>query len=114
VIMKSLAHPEDLTLEELRIMDAYLLVAINEERRRMVLARSGLQVVEEENVLLFYFSNRFAQEWWQEFTSEGEDMSEEINAEIDRLIRSAADTEMTPNFFRNLGQRMDIKSTEEL
>ena len=58
VIMKSLAHPEDLTLEELRIMDAYLLVAINEERRRMVLARSGLKVVEEENVLLFYFSNR--------------------------------------------------------
>jgi hypothetical protein len=81
-----------------------------------VLSREGLRVdaVEEEALLLFYFGNRFAQEWWQEFTSEGEDMENEINVELDRIIRSAANTDMTRRFFRNLGERIGIKSTEDI
>ena len=116
VIMKALMNPEDLTHEELRIMDAYMLTAVNEARLRMVLARQGLQVdsVEEENILLFYFGNRFGQAWWNEFISEGEDTENELNIELDRIIRSAADTDMTRNFFRGLGQQLGIKSTEEI
>jgi hypothetical protein len=116
VVMKSLTHPEELTLEELRIMDAYLLMSVNEARRKTVLSREGLRVdaVEEENLLIFYFGNRFAQEWWKEFTSEGENMENEINVELDRIIRSAANTDMTRSFFRNLGERISIKSTEDI
>ena len=116
VIMKALMNPEDLTHEELRIMDAYMLTAVNEARLRMVLAQQGLQVdsVEEENILLFYFGNRFGQAWWNEFISEGEDTENELNIELDRIIRSAADTDMTRKFFRGLGQQLGIKSTEEI
>jgi hypothetical protein len=116
VVMKSLTHPEKLTLEELRIMDAYLLTSVNEARRRTVLSREGLRVgaVEEENLLLFYFGNRFAQAGWKEFTSEGEDMDNEVNVELDRIIRSAANTDMTIGFFRSLGERVGIESTEEM
>ena len=116
VVMKSLSSPTELTLEELRIMDAYLLTAVNEARLRLVLARQGLGIdlVEEENILMFYFGNRFAQEWWKQFTSDGENMSNELNAELDRIVRSAAGTDMTLDFFRSLGKRLDIKSTSEI
>ena len=115
-VMKSLTAPENLTLEEIRVMDAYLLTAVNEARRRMVLAKEGLRVdsAEEENILIFYFGNRFAQEWGKEITSNGENMGNDLNIELDRIIRSAADTEMTLDFFRNLGKRLSIKSTEEM
>ena len=114
VVMKSLYDPKELTLEELRIMDAYLLTAVNEARRNMVLAREGLNVaiVAEENLLEFYFGNRFAQEWWKQFFSEGEDKSNEINQELDRIITSAVDPDFTRRFFQTLGDQLEIKSTE--
>lgn len=116
VVMKSLTHPEDLTLEELRIMDAYMLAAVNEERRRMVLEENGLQVtaVEEEDLLLFYFGNEFAQAWWQQFMSDGENRDNHFNEEMIRRIESAAESNMTTDFFRSLGQRLNIKSTQEM
>ena len=116
VVMKSLMHPEELSLEELRIMDAYLLSNVNESRLRLVLAQEGLRVdkTAEENLLTFYFGNRFAQEWWKQFTSHCEDMENEINIELDRIIGLAADTEITVDFFRGLGKRLNIKSTEEI
>ena len=114
--MKSLTNPEELTLAEMRVMDAYLLTAVNEARLRMVLAKEGLHVdsAEEENLLLFYFGNMFAQEWRKQFTTDDENMGNEHNIELDRIIRSAADTDMTLGFFHSLGQRLDIKSTEGL
>ena len=114
IVMKSLTHPEELSLEELRIMDAYLLSAVNEARLRLVLAQNGLRVdsTEEENLLLFYFGNRFAQEWWKQFISSGEDMKNEHNIELDRIIGSAENTDMTLGFFRGLGNRLNIKSVE--
>ena len=116
VVMKSLTHPEDLTLEDLRIMDAYLLAAVNEERRRMVLEENGLQVtaVEEEDLLLFYFGNKFAQAWWQQFMSDGENRNNRFNQEMIRRIESVAESNMTPEFFRSLGQRLNIKATEDM
>ena len=41
-------------------------------------------------------------------------MENEINVELDRIIRSAANTDMTRSFFRNLGERISIKSTEDI
>ena len=97
-------------------MDAYLLSAVNEARLRLVLTQEGLRVdsTEEENLLYFYFGNRFAQEWWKQFTSSGEDMENELNVELDRIIGSAENTDMTLEFFRSLGKRLNIKSTKEI
>ena len=116
VVMKSLTHPADLSLEELRVMDAYLLSAVNEARLRLVLAQEGLRVdsAEEENLLIFYFGNRFAQAWWKQFTNVGEDMENELNVELDRIIGSAANTDMTLDFFLSLGKSLNIKSTEDI
>ncbi len=115
IVMKSLTHPEELSLGELRVMDAYLLSAVNEARLRLVLAQKGLRVdsTEEENLLLFYFGNRFAQEWWKQFISNGEDIKNEHNIELDRIIGSAENTDMTLDFFRSLVNRLNIKSVEE-
>ena len=116
VVMKSLTHPEDLTLEELRIMDAYMLAAVNEERRRMVLEENGLQVtaVEEEDLLVFYFGNEFAQAWWQQFMSDGENRNNHFNQEMIRRIESVAEANRSPDFFRSLGQRLNSKATEDM
>ena len=116
VVMKSLTHPEDLTLSELRIMDAYLLGAINEARLRIVLAQEGLRfdTVEEENVLMFYFGNTFAQEWWKQFISEGEDMQNQVSRELDRIVTSPNNTGMTRKFFRSLGSRINNEATKIL
>jgi hypothetical protein len=113
IVMKSLTDPEALSLEELRVMDAYLLTAVNEARLRLVLAQEGLRVNsgEEENILFFYFGNPFAQAWWRQFTADGEDMSIEINAELDRIIRSAEGSDITLGFFRGLGERLNMQST---
>jgi hypothetical protein len=114
IVMKSLLQPEELSLGEIRVMDAYLLSAVNEARIRLVLAQQGLRVdsTEEENLLLFYFGNRFAQEWWKQFISSGEDMENKHNIELTRIIGSAENTEMTLDFFRSLGNRLNIKSVE--
>ncbi len=97
-------------------MDAYLLGAINEARLRIVLAQEDLrfETVEEENTLMFYFGNTFAQEWWKQFTSEGEDMKTQVNKELDRIVRSAANTNATRNFFRSLGSRINNEATKVL
>ena len=116
IVMKSLTQPELLSLAELRVMDAYLIAAVNEERRRMVLRDNDLQVdaVEEEDVLLYYFGNDFAQAWWQQFVSEGEDMTNKYNIEMNRKIAIAKDRNFTLEFYRGLGERLNIQSTKDM
>jgi hypothetical protein len=87
LVIKSLAEPASLSLEELRIMDSYLLAAVNEHRRRLVTAEMGLDAEfgAPENMLMFYFGNRFAKTWWNRFKGEGEAMDFsllELDAEI--------------------------------
>lgn len=108
VVVKSLIEPEELSLDELRIMDAYLLTAVNEARLRLVLAQEGLRIdsAEEENILRFYFGNRFAQAWWRQFTADGEDMTNDTNIELDRIIGSIGDEEVTLGFLSGLGERL--------
>ena len=82
----------------------------------MVLEENGLQVtaVEEEDLLVFYFGNEFAQAWWQQFMSSGENRDNHFNEEMIRRIESAAELNMTTDFFRSLGQRLNIKSTQDM
>ena len=63
---------------------------------------------------MFYFGNTFAREWWKQFTSEGEDMQSQVNKELGRIVRSAANTNTTRNFFRSLGSRINNEATKVL
>ena len=116
IVMKSLTRPEALSLDELLVKVAYLLTAVNEARLRLVLAQEGLRVdsAEEENILSLYFGNRFAQSWWNQFIADGKKMTSDINRELDRIIRSAADTNLTLSFFRELGEQLNIRSTASI
>ena len=112
VVVKSWTEPETLTLEELRVMDSYLLAAINENRRRLALDRLGLsaEVGAPENTLLFYFGNRFAKAWWQQFKGDGGKMDAELRA-IDATI-SVTDEEWTMDFFKRLRADLNTSSAE--
>ena len=107
IVVKSLVEPESLSLEELRVMDAYFVMAVNEIRREGVLRRLDLEVDEEasfENLVPFYFGNEFGQQWWRQFMSEGEELNE-VNRLLDDLVRSA-DPDMTLTFFTDLQDRL--------
>ncbi len=41
-------------------------------------------------------------------------MENEVNMELDRIIRSMSDADITLDFFRSLGQRLSIESTENM
>jgi hypothetical protein len=89
-IAKSLTEPEALTLEELYVMDAFLIRGLNEIRRAEVLRRLGLDIgiSTSENIHAFYFGNEFAQKWWAGFMEmHAED---DVLIEVDGRIRSVS------------------------
>ena len=102
VVIKSLTDPSALSFDELRIMDSYLLAVVNEHRRRLVLERMGLDsdFGAPENMLLFYFGNRFAKTWWARFKGDGEEADATLLA-LDTEI-AAFDEDWTIQFFRGL------------
>ena len=68
IVAKSIEHPNELTLAELHVMDAYLVSAINELRRLEVLKQAGLDIgVNVEDMQFFYFGSNFAKAWYREF-----------------------------------------------
>jgi len=68
VVTKSIERPDELTLEELQIMDMYLLAAVNEVRRLELLESTGLAAdVDVENLEVFYFGSNFAKAWYEEY-----------------------------------------------
>jgi hypothetical protein len=46
--------------------------------------------------------------------SSGENRDNHFNEEMIRRIESAAELNMTTDFFRSLGQRLNIKSTQDM
>jgi hypothetical protein len=60
VVTKSIERPHELTLEELQIMDMYLIAAVNEVRRLELLQDTGLAAdVDVEALEYFYFGSKF-------------------------------------------------------
>lgn len=93
IVAKSLTDPGSLSLAEYRVMDAFLINAVNEHRRRRVLERMGLRVRfgEPENMLSFYFGNAFAQAWWDTFASKQPDaQKDDLFRTMDQEIRAVA------------------------
>ena len=83
-------------------MDSYLLAAVNENRRRLVISSMDLDAEygAAENSLMFYFGNRFAKTWWDRFKGEGEVMDSAL-VTLDREI-AGFDDDWTMTFFEEL------------
>jgi len=85
VVAKSIEAPTDLTLEELMVMDMYLIGAINELRRLELLKQAGLEVdANVEALQVFYFGSNFAKSWYAQYGS-GTSEIEPVNVKIESV-----------------------------
>ena len=71
-VTKSIENPRDLTLEELQVVDAYLISAVNEIRRLELLRQAGLDVEGAmEGIHTYFFGTNYARAWFQQYGGEG-------------------------------------------
>ena len=94
---RSIQDPENLTLEEIRIMEALLWSFVEVQRGTHRLATLGL--IEDEDwqqrvdaEVTFWLADRYALAWWKNYSSNSSNMPPElrdaINARIDAIERS--------------------------
>lgn len=70
-VTKSIENPRDLTLEELQVVDAYLISAVNEIRRLELLRQAGLDVEGAmEGIHTYFFGTNYARAWFQQYGGE--------------------------------------------
>ncbi len=72
VWVKSFREPESMTLAEIRSMDSYMAIHLNQmlrvyEQEREGLAESGETLKWMQGDFRYLFGSRFAQAWWKEF-----------------------------------------------
>jgi hypothetical protein len=72
VWVKSFKEPETMTLAEIRAMDSYLAIHLNQmmrvyEQEREGLVKSGETLKWMQADFPFLFGSRFAKAWWEEF-----------------------------------------------
>lgn len=87
---KAHTEPENLTLEERRIMEAYFWTFTEQARATQMLAEMGLFRHEDwlsrvANEASFFFGNEYGLAWWQTFGTE----SELLNPELIETINEA-------------------------
>lgn len=112
---KSIDEPENLTLAEVRIVEALLWSFVEQLRGTYRLAELGL--IEEddwrsrvENEVTFYLSDPYSRAWWKNYSAPGKDNIPEelravIQATIDADMISVKDYIMGPS--RNLRDMAD-------
>lgn len=102
---KSLQSPHDLSLEERRIMDAYLYIAAEHLRSIYLLAQEGIfEKKEWQNRVAtdvgYFFGNTYGQAWWRNFSNSDpiypQDLIDEINERLN------ARTEVTIQYLDGL------------
>jgi len=109
VVTKSIERPHELTLEELQIMDMYLIAAVNEIRRLELFKEAGLQAdADVENLEVFYFGSNFANAWYQEYRSD-----EDTGTAADERI-SGVDPDWIVKYFDRVLGRLDEESGQSL
>ncbi len=109
VVTKSIERPLELTLEELQIMDMYLLAAVNEIRRLELFEAAGLNVdADVENLEVFYFGSNFAKAWYEEYRDD-----EKQGDRADQRIRGVRSDWIVTYFDRVLG-RLDEDAGQAL
>ncbi len=95
---KSLTDPQNLTLEEQRIMEALLWSYAEQLRSMRMLAELGLLENEEwrfrvRNDTSFFFGNRYGTAWWKEFSDEDTTMPQDlVDAVNARLSETSPDS----------------------
>ncbi len=100
-IEKSVLEPESMTYSDFRIVDAYLINALNEWEDRYFLYQADLVQADAwqtrvDQEVAWFFGNRFAKNWW---IAAGSSVFEPEFAEyVDRAIRSVSESE-TLQFF---------------
>lgn len=88
---KSIEHPESLTLDEMRIMEAILWSFLEGLRGTYRLAQLGLLTEEDwsnrvNNEVPFFFSDPYSRAWWKNFSEPGTDIPQELKAAINAVI----------------------------
>jgi hypothetical protein len=97
VVTKSIERPHELTLEELQIMDMYLIAAVNEVRRLELLQDTGLAAdVDVEEA------------WYEEFRN-----GQIIGSPTDQRIRSV-DPDFVVNYFERVLDRLGDESGQSV
>jgi hypothetical protein len=110
VWVKSFTEPETMTLAEIRAMDSYLAIHLNQMMRVHAQEREGL--VEKGETLKwmkadfpFLFGSRFAQAWWEEF---GQNWPSDFVELARPVVESVEDDELSKKFGR-LQERLAIE-----
>ena len=98
VWVKSIMEPENMTLSEIRAMDAFMNVQLLNSGHIWNLGQAGLMSEEEAREWMLYdvnylFSNTFAQTWWQVWGSDWSHL-----ADFDEAISSVDEIQMKRNF----------------
>lgn len=88
---KSIQAPEDLTLAEIRIMEALLWSFTEQLRGTYRLAEQGLLSDEDWRVrarseVTFQFSDPYSRAWWKNFSTGNSNLPEELRAVVDNVI----------------------------
>jgi hypothetical protein len=88
---KSLEAPEDLTLAEIRIMEALLWSFVEQLRGTYRLAALGILSEEDwrsraESEVTFYLGDRYSRAWWQNISSVSSSIPEELRRAVDEVI----------------------------
>ena len=88
---KSIEAPEDLTLAEIRIMEALLWSFLEQLRGTYRLAELGLLNEKDwrnraESEVTFYFGYPYSRAWWENFSADSEDLPEQLRTVIDNVI----------------------------
>ncbi|MDX1508683.1 MAG: hypothetical protein R3358_10420, partial [Woeseiaceae bacterium] len=88
---KAHTEPENLTLEERRIMEAYFWTFTEQARATQMLAEMGLFRDEDwksrvANEASFFFGNEYGLAWWQIFGPESEQLSAELVEAIEEVL----------------------------
>ena len=102
VWVKSFKEPENMTLAEIRAMDAYFAIHLNQMFRVYSLERAGLIESGETTRWMqgdfpFLFGNRFGKAWWDEF---GQYWPTDFVAVAHPVVESVDDNELSARFGR--------------
>ena len=90
---KSIEDPENLTLEEVRIMEALLWSFYEQLRGTYRLAQLGLLTEDDwlarvNSEVTFYFSDPYSRAWWKNFSRPGKYLPPDLSVAINNVIES--------------------------
>ena len=114
---KSLTEPQNLTLEEQRIMEALLWTYAEHLRATRLLATLGLLEDDEWRVRVqadsgFYYGNRYGAAWWRNWSNNNETMPQDVIDAVNARL-SEASPDRTLEYFREQRDFLDLTPADE-